>query len=281
MRISKKILCMLVVASFLSWMSPSVHAQQMPRLDSIQCFIVGFNVGTIFPSASGSHRRLDGVSTTTATMHSLYKSPWLDFGVNGFYKWNSNWLVSLDAELWFGNDNLRDRTERMSDIYTSEGIIIGTNGTDAVVTAYNRGLSLKGGVGRIFPLFPSVNPNSGIVARLSAGWMQQQTVFTLNEVEAPQISGDNALLYDHQRRGLVLTESVGLWYMSNRANLVNCYLAFEVSQVFSTSTRDYVSDNLLGLHGEDKGAYFDLLYSLKFCWMFPLKGKTVHEYYYF
>ena len=281
MGIRKKILCSLLVAMSMACSPFAVQAQQTPRLDSLQCFIVGFDAGVIFPSASGSQRTLDGASTTTATMHSLYKSPWLDFGINGYYKWKSNWLVSLDADFWFGSDNLRDRTERMSDIYTKEGIIIGTNGTDAVVTAYNRALSFKGGVGRIFPLVPSVNPNSGIVARLSAGWMQQQTIFTLNEAEAPQISGDNALLYDHQRRGFVLTESVGLWYMSNRANLVNCYLAFEVSQVFSRSTRDYIIDNYLGLHGKDEGSYFDLLYTLKLCWMFPLKGKTVHEYYYF
>ena len=280
MRISKNIFTTLAIALLLSAGGTAIRAQQTPRLDSIQCFIAGFDVGTAFTASSTSSRSGSSLSAP-ATMHSLYKSPWLNFGVNGFYKWKSNWLVSVDADLWFGNDNLRDRTDRLASVYTSEGLVVGTNGTDAVVTAYNRGLALKGGVGYIFTLKPSVNPNSGILTRLSAGIMQQQTVFTLNEAEAPQLSDDVALLYDHQRRGFMLTESIGLWYMSNRANLVNFYIAFELSQVFSSSTRDYVIDNLSGLQGPDDGSYFDMLYTLKLCWMFPLKGKTIHEYYYF
>lgn len=284
MKISKNILSVALVC-LISGLSPRLaEAQDTPRPDSIQCVIVGFDVGTIFSSANASFATLpDGSTSRSATMSSLYKSPWLDFGINAFYKFKSNWLLSFDADLFFGynSDNLKHRTERMSDIYTSEGLVIGTNGTDAVVTAFNRGLAFKGGFGRIIPVMPSVNPNSGILARVSAGWLQQQTIFQLNEVHAPQVDGDYALLYDHQRRGFVLTESLGFWYMSNYANLVNCYVAFELSQVWSRSTRDYIIDDYLNLRGPDNNNYFDLLYTLKFCWMFPLKGKTVREYYYF
>ena len=69
--------------------------------------------------------------------------------------------------------------------------------------------------------------------------------------------------------------------MSNHANLINFYVAFELSQVWSRSTRDYIIDDYLNLRGPDDNHYFDLLYTLKLCWMFPLKGKTVREYYYF
>ena len=214
-------------------------------------------------------------------MASLYKSPWLNFGVNGFYKYKSNWLVSLDFDLFFGNDNLKNRIERMRTVYSSDSIIIGTNGTDAIVTAFNRGLDFKVGVGKIIPVAPKKNPNSGILLRLNGGMMFQQTIFSLNEVNAPQVDGDYALLYDHQRRGFLLNEALGFWFMSNRANLINFYISFEVTQCWTHSTRDYIIDDYLGLHGKDNNSYFDLLYSIKLCWMFPLKGKTSYDYYYY
>ena len=282
MRISKKIwVGALTVLLAMADVETSM-AQASAQLDTIQCFIVGFDVGTIFPADKGSKVSLsNGGTSSNATMYSLYESPWLDFGLNGIYKWKSNWLVSIEGDAWFGNDNLKNRTERMSNIYSSEGLIIGTNGTDAVVTAYNRGLGLRGGIGKIFPIMPSRNPNSGILARLNAGIMQQQTIFSLNEVNAPQIDGDNALLYDHQHLGFTLTEGLGVWFMSNNLNLVNCYVTFEITECWSHSTRDYVIDNFLGLTGKDDNKYFDLLYTIKFCWMFPLKGKTAREYYYY
>lgn len=282
MKISQKIFSSLVcfalsIGAFL----PSSQAQPGTKLDTISCAIIGFNVEPIFPSAQGSKVLLpNGSVSHSATMASLYDGPYLGFGINALYKFQSNWLVSLDGSIWFGDDNLSNRTERIP-LYTRDSIIIGTNGIDAVVTCYNRGISLQAGVGKIIPLFPAKNPNSGLLLRLAGGPMQQQTIFMINDVNAPQIDDDYALLYDHQRRGWMFTEGIGYWFMSNNLNLVNFSVTFEVTQCWSRSTRDYMIDNLLGLSGKDSSRYFDLLYSLKFCWMFPLKGKTARDYYYF
>lgn len=286
MKISKKLfqralLCVLIISGF-THSAQAQNAAGIYKFDTIQCHIVGFNVGTIIPSSQLSLVTLsDGSTSRNATMASLYKLPWISFGVNGFYKYKSNWLVGIDFDLFFGNDNLKNRIERMGAIYSSDSIIIGTNGTDAVVTAYNRGLDFKVGVGKIIPVAPQKNPNSGILLRLNGGMMFQQTIFTLNEVNAPQLDGDYALLYDHQRRGLMLNESVGFWFMSNRANLINFYISFDVTQCWSKSTRDYIIDDYLGIRGKDNSSYFDLLYSIKLCWMFPLKGKSSYDYYYY
>ncbi len=259
-----------------------LSAQTSGGHDTLQCFIVGFKFGTMFPSSSLSKATLaSGETSDRATMYSLYDSPWLDFGINAFYKFKSNWMLSLDGDFWFGNDNLTHRQERMDVLYTAEGTIIGANGTDAVVTCYNRGLAIQGGVGKVLPLWPSRNPNSGLLARVMAGPMFQQTVFMLNEVKAPQIEGDNALIYDHQRMGFMLTEGLGFWFMSNRSNLINFFVAFEVSEVWSKSTRDYTYDHYIGLNGKDDSRYFDLIYTIKLSWMFPLKGKTARDYYYY
>lgn len=282
MKISQKIFSLLVGLALSSLAAlPVAQGQPGTKLDTLECHIIGFHVGPMFPSAQGSKATLpDGSVSRDATMSSLYSAPYLDFGINALYKYKSNWLITLDGNIWFGDDNLNNRVERIP-LYTRDSIIIGTNGTDANVTCYNRGISLQAGIGKVIPLMPKKNPNSGLLLHLAGGPMLQQTVFMINDVNAPQIDDDYALLYDHQRRGWILTEGLGYWFMSNNLNLVNFSVSFEVSQCWSHSTRDYIIDNHLGLNGKDSNKYFDLIYSLKFCWMFPLKGKTARDYYYY
>ncbi len=260
----------------------SAEAQIDIKQDTLECHIIGFNFGPKMPSSGLSRATApDGSISHEGTMAGLYKGPYLDYGINCLYKYKSNWLVSLDLNMWFGNDNLRDRFERMGSVFTRDSMVIGANGTDAVLTIYNRGLSVMAGVGKIFPLNPVKNPNTGILARLSGGYMRQQTIFMNNKEKAPQLTDDYALLYDHQRHGVMLNQSVGFWFMSTKANLLNCYAEIGVSECWSRSTRDYMLDNLLGMHGPDENRYFDLLYTIKLCWMFPLKGKTAHDYYFY
>ena len=64
--------------------------------------------------------------------------------------------------------------------------------------------------------------------------------------------------------GGILTESVGYWFMSNKLNLVNFYVAFELSESWMNSTRTYTIDDLMGLRGKDQSRYFDLTYTIKF-----------------
>lgn len=257
------------------------NAQEKLTQDTMECHIVGFNFATVFPSRGGSIATApDGTKSQLGTMYDLYKMPFLNFGLNAIYKYKSNWLVFLDGDFMFGSDNLKGRGNRMPNLYTRDSIIIGTNGTDAVVTCYNRGFNVRAGLGKIIKVSKK-NPNSGILLKLTGGWIQQQTVFKLNEVKAPQIDGDYAHLYDHQRMGGVLTEGIGYWFMSNNYNLVNFYVTFELSQSWMKSTREYIIDDLMGLRGKDPNHYFDLTYTIKFCWMFPLKGKTTYDYYYY
>ena len=283
MNIREKIFCRVGILAVVAMMATTaVNGQDAQKLDTLECHIVGFNVGVKMPSDRFSFGTApDGSTSQRATMASLYKGPYMNYGINALYKYKSNWLVTLDGDMWFGGNNLLYRKERMGSVYTHDSIVIGGGGTDASITCYNRGFSLQGGLGKIIPVAPKKNPNSGILLRLSGGYMRQQTIFTPNLEHAPQVEGDYGLLYDHQRQGAMLTESLGFWFMSNNANLLNLYVSFDISQCWSWSTRDYVIDNYLGLHGKDDNRYFDLVYTIKLCWMFPLKGKETHEYYYY
>lgn len=250
----------------------SLQAQVKLNQDTIASPYIGFNFGTVFASNSFS---------TEGGMSSLYPSPYLNFGLEAGYKFQSNWLLSADGALIIGHD-LNDKTQRLTAVYSrdSSPFVIGTNGTDANMSCYNRALLFRAGGGRIFTL-GTKNPNTGIMVRMMAGILQQKTIFMLNDVNAPQIQGDYARLYDHKRRGFSLSESVGYWFMSNNYNFFNFYVAFEVTQCWNHSVRDYVIDPIMNLRGHDNTNYFDLLYTIKISWMFPLKGKTAYDYYFF
>ena len=258
---------------------PSIAWGQVKlTVDTLECHIIGFTAGVLMPGfGSASNGALGG------TMSDLYKGPYLDFSIGCDYKYKSNWMVTLDADLWFGynSDNLRDREERIP-VYTSSGIALSWGGYDGAVAAYNRGLSARVGGAKIIPVIND-NPNSGIMLKLSGGWMMQKTVFSqdMNESPVPQLNGDYAKLYDHMQHGAILTEGIGFAYMSNLSTYVNFKIMFEVSQCFSWSARPYQLDNVIGLNGKDDGMHFDLMYGLRLSWMFPLMGKTTYDYYYY
>ena len=247
-----KISFITAILSILSTCFSISNAQIKLTQDTLATPIIGFDFGTIIAS--------ERLSTPNGT-HDLYTSPHLSFGLETGYKFKSNWIVSVDGALTIP-------------------IVIGTNGTDANASCYNRALSLRIGGGKIFTLDKN-NPNSGIALRLFGGLTQQKTIFFLNDVNAPQLQGDYGRLYDHKRRGFTLTESLGYWFMSNNYNFFNFYVAFEVTQFWNHSVRDYVIDEVMNLHGPDNTKYFDMLYTIKICWMFPLKGKTAYDYYFF
>lgn len=269
----------IVAAVILMLVSTVSHGQEKHGIDTLQCHIVGFSFGALTPFSGSNSGDMPGGS-----MKDLYNGPYLNFALEWGYKTKRNWMVSVEGDLWFGynSDNLTLRAERMGDIYTSQGYLMGMDGSDGVVTLYNRGFAVRPGIGKIIPLFRK-NPDSGILLKLSGGWMMQKTVNTqdMNEGEVPQLDEKMMPLYDHLRHGLILTESVGFIYMSNRSTYINFKITFDLSQCFSWSTRPYIIDKVMGLNGKDNNRYFDLMGGVKLSWMFPFTGKTSYDYYYY
>ena len=261
--------------------SQMAAAQQKLHPDTLQCPIVGFHVGILSPWTSlSSATDQGGNALPQGTMGALYKAPWLDFGLNAYYKFRHGLLLNVEGSLVFGNDNLKERERRMSDVFTSDNLIVGANGADAVVTCHNRMLAMRMGMGKIFVTGKN-NPNSGPFVGLAAGVMQQQTIFSFSQhVEAQQVSGDYGRLYDHQRIGFTLTQTAGFWLMTNRSSILNFHVDLELTECWSRSTRDYVIDDLTLQRGADKGKYFDLLYAIRLTWMIPITGRPVYDYYY-
>ena len=256
-----------------------VQAQVKYTPDTLECHVIGFSVGAIMP---GSGSASEGAEF--GNMKDMYAGPYMDYAIGCEYKYKSNWMVTLDGDLWIGmsGNNVKYLTERYGHLYTPEGYLLCGSGYDGGVQFYNRGLAVKAGVGKILPIIPK-NPNSGLLLKASGGWAMQKTVISqdIHEVPVASVNGQYAKLYDHLRNGVILTEAIGFYYMHNYSSYINFKITFEVSQFISWSSRPYIIDNKMGLNGKDNNRYFDLMYGLKLTWMFPLMGKTTYDYYYY
>ena len=277
--IIKALLCIGIAFTFHLSPFTSLMAQEKEKADTLECHIIGFTTGLLMPGGgSASEGSMGG------NMGDLYAGPYLDFALECDFKYKSGWMMTLEGDLWFGfnSDNLTQREERMGSVYTPSGMVYSFEGVNANLLAHNRSLAARVGVGRIIRVIPD-NPNSGILLKMSGGWLMQKTVFTqdLNDAAVPQLRGRYAKLYDHLRNGAVLTQSVGFCYMSNFQTYVNFKVELSVSESLMWSSRPYVIDGVMGMNGKDNNRYLDLFYGLKLTWMFPLMGKTTYDYYYF
>lgn len=261
------------MAAFGGW------AQEKKQADTLQCPVIGFSFGTLIPGGgSASEGGLYG------NMADLYKGPYLNFSIEGDYKFASGWMATLTGDLWFGatSDNLQRRDERYDHIFMPGNFAMSWSGVDGNVMAYNRSLAARIGVAKIIRVIPG-NPNSGIILGAGGGWVMQKTVYTqdMNDSPVPQLLGDYGKLHDHLRNGAMLTQTLGFCYMSNYLTYINLKVELMVSECMMWSSRSYQIDNLMGLNGRDPNRYFDMVYGLKLTWMFPLMGKTTYDYYYY
>lgn len=267
----------LITTCLLTLLGCTTQAQVKFAPDTLECHIVSFSVGVIAPIYGSNSEGLTG-----GTMGDLYKPPYLDFAIDWQYKFADRWVVGLDADLWFGSDNLQGRQERMPGYFSASGVLLGWSGADSEMRLFNRALALRPGVGYIVPIFKN-NPNSGLLIKASAGWFCERTIFnqSYQQTPVPQLAGDYTKLYDQMRSGIMLSQSIGLLYMNNYLTYVNVRLAFELSECLSWSGRSYQLDEVMGLHGKDASTHFDLLGGVKLTWMFPFTGKTSYDLYYY
>lgn len=191
-----------------------------------------------------------------------------------FYKSESNFLVSLDANYIFGS-SVKNPDQILSMVLNSQGYIIDGNGTYALYTLYERGFTLNLRFGKIIRVF-NPNPNSGIMLMGGLGWLQHRMVIDNQHRTAPQISGDYAKGYDRLTGGLNLNQFVGYFYMGKR-RAFNFYGGFEFIEGFTKSQRDYVFD----LMKKDDGSKLDLYFGIKLGWMIPIYKRAPEKYYYY
>ncbi len=201
------------------------------------------------------------------------------FNVNADLGWKTlnNWIINVDFGFQFGSDNIKHMKDYLATLYTTgeKPIIVGSDGTDAGVVAYNRNLSLCLGIGKIFPIFGS-NPNSGLEVTLWGGYLQHQIIYEATLSRVYQLEGDYKYLYDRQMRGPMTGLFLGYRHISKKS-YANWFVGIDWKIAWTKMTRNYQAD----LQGGDDTRYTDHMLTLKVGWMFPFFGRSADKIYYY
>ncbi|MFO8054716.1 MAG: hypothetical protein R6U19_06080 [Bacteroidales bacterium] len=195
-------------------------------------------------------------------------------GGSFLYKTANNWLLGAEFNYIF-SENVKNESEILSNITTSQGAIIDGNGQFTEVYYHQRGFYTNLLAGKLFPVI-GPNANSGLFFTTGIGLLQHRTRIENPGNKAPQISHEYEKGYDRLTNGLAVSEFFGYLHMgSNR--LSSFYIGVELIQAWTKPRRDYNFKTMQ----KDTGERFDSLYGLRIGWVIPLYGKSSDQYYYY
>lgn len=255
---SQKVIAVRIIfLSLIIVLSNALMAQKDVQDTTISTFIISANYAYQIP-AGDMASRYGNNSTIGPAFH---------------YKTDANWLWTAEMNFIFGND-VKNSSELIADLTTSDGSIIGLDGIYANVRAMERGFTLFGKVGKIIPAF-NINPNSGLFFNAGLGYIQHKIRWDVEGNNVPALDGDYKKGYDRFTEGFALTQEIGLFYMGDQ-RLWNFKVSLEAVESFTIMKR-YNFDTMLG---EDKNR-LDLFFGLKIGWMIPLYGRAPKKMYYF
>lgn len=193
----------------------------------------------------------------------------MDIGVKG----KSNFFASVGTYALFTQFV---NTEGVLDPLLSSGFITTDDGVVSEPRVLGTGLVVPLRIGKIFPVGPRPNDNSGWVISLGGQFLRYRFDFRSSDGEVAGLEGDYEKGYDHLVSGYGLNQSLGYRLFNNRGD-VNFMLGLEFSQNFTRHRRPVhfatgpTSDELRT----------DLLWGFFAAWTFPLYERAPNRVYYY
>jgi len=189
-------------------------------------------------------------------------------------KLKSQWIFGLEFNYLWGN-KVKNADEILGNVLTSDGQVISTDGTYAIFDMFERGYSIMGHAGRLFNVL-APNPNSGIMVKVGAGYMQHWVRIQIGDFEVPWLEDDYAKGYDRLTGGFALSEFIGYLYLGN-TRVLNFYAGFEFTQGWTRGLRDVDFDT----GQKDNSKRFELLNGFKIGWIIPIYKRKPEAYYFY
>lgn len=156
------------------------------------------------------------------------------------------------------------------------GLIITDNGLLTDVRIVQSGLLVPLAIGKLFPIIPAHNPNSGLFVEAGVQFLQHRINITPRDEIVTALEGDYAKGYDRLTNGLGLRQAIGYRYVDNRG-YVNLRIGLDFSQSFTQSRRSVDFSTGQG----DTRRRLDLLSGFVVSWSFPLFNRAPNEAYYY
>lgn len=214
-----------------------------------------------------------GINLPTGDLAKRF-GPFYSAGANYLHKTKKNWLFGADIHFLFNSD-VNDTT-MLKDITTTNGFIIGADGTLYDVRYQMRGLQGMARFGKLFPVI-GPNKNSGLYSTIGVGFMQHKIRFDYERnADVPPIAGDYVKGYDRLSNGLAISPSFGYVHLSS-SRLVNFFISVDYTTAFTKNRRSWNFD----LNAADPNLRLDGHVSLRIGWIIPLYEKKADEYYFY
>lgn len=188
------------------------------------------------------------------------------------YKHSSNFIFELETNYIFSSE-VKDTT-MLDFLKTTDGNIIDKNGEYSNFRQYERGYSITGNVGKLFPII-GPNPNSGLMIKIGVGSFRYKVRTDVQHQMVPELQKKYLKYYDRLTLGVTLKQYIGYQHFSNN-RLANFSIGFEIYEAFTRGMRDYQID----LGTSYKMHKFDVLFGPKVSWVIPVNRKTPDEFYY-
>lgn len=193
-------------------------------------------------------------------------------GLNFHIKDKQNWYYGVEASFLFGNTVKEPGL--LSNLITENNEIIDNFGDLSQVLIQERGWSVSLSGGKLFNVI-GPNPNSGILTKAGVGFIQHRIRLEHQQNEITQLEDEYLKGYDRLTNGLLITEFVGYYHMSNR-RIVNFFAGIEAMQGFTEGRRDYNFDTKTN----NEGARFDALLGLRVGWVINFYQRAPKEFYF-
>lgn len=232
---------------------------------------------------SGQAQRMKADSMRVSMFHGFYalQVPGADladrFGFSmaaggGFkIKTKSNWTFGLDGYYFFGNQLKEDSI--LDGIRDSQGQFVNSYGELAKVLLLERGYSIGIKAGKLFTI-KGLNPNSGLLVEVGAGYMAHWIRIENEGNNVPQILKDYTKGYDRLSNGFAASQFIGYSHLASNQR-TNFFAGIEVTEGFTQNRRSLNFDT----RSRDDLRRLDVLWNLKIGLLIPLYRRTASEYF--
>lgn len=192
--------------------------------------------------------------------------PFHNAGFGGLFKTSNQWLFSLDGSYQFGLNVKEDGI--LYNLTNSSGTVMNNGGVPADFSVGQRGFSIYGKVGRLFPL-SKTNLNSGIVMLVGGGVYYHKINFSTTRNDIPMLTEEYQKGYDRLSMGPALTQFIGYSYQSHN-RYYNFFIGFDFMEAFTQSVRKYNYDTQMA----DTKQRLDITFGARVGWLIPIYLKS-------
>lgn len=194
----------------------------------------------------------------------------LAFNVLGHYVTSGNAVLGMDFTYMFG-DNVKE--DVVASFRSKEGYFLGDNGLATDLFLRQRGFTLTGQGGYLFPL--SKKSRTGIMVLVGAGILQHQVRILDDQNAVAQLRGDLRKGYDRLTRGFTLSQDIMYTHLSSN-HRINLKFGLTCFQGWTDEVRAVNFDTGL----PTLSSRLDLGFGLKAVWLLPFYISAQERVYY-